>query len=227
MSADDAQRDAPRGSELLRSVQIMDSLRSPGGDAWSAQQTHESLARYLLEEAHEVLEAIEQGSADGPGALIGELGDLWFQILFHARLGEQEAEPWSIDDVAGAFNAKMERRNPHVFGDAADTALACRDDVDEIIAQWHAVKAAEGAPQGVLDGIPRRLPALQSAAKAVHRARTRGELDALLARADEAADGIVGGEVARDLLALVVRSESRDEDPESALRTLLGRLARD
>lgn len=222
MSADAS---TPRGSELLRSVEIMDALRSEGGDAWSAQQTHESLARYLLEETHEVLEAIEQRTGDDSRALIGELGDLWFQVLFHARLGEEESAPWSIDDVARAFNEKMERRNPHVFGDDAASALVRRDDVDEIIAQWHAVKAAEGAPQGLLDGLPRNLPALQSAAKAVHRARTRGELDALLARADAAVTEVVGGEVARSLLALVVDAESRDEDPESALRTLLGRLA--
>ncbi|UYG16574.1 tetrapyrrole methyltransferase [Brachybacterium huguangmaarense] len=226
MSTEPAGTPAPRGSELLRSVEIVDALRGEGGDAWSAQQTHESLARYLLEETYEVLEAIEQGDGD-PRALVDELGDLWFQILFHARLGEEESAPWSVDDVARAFNEKMERRNPHVFGDDAASALAHRDDVDEIVAQWHAVKAAEGAPQGILEGLPERLPALQSAAKAVHRARTRGELEALLAGADEAAPEVVGGDVARALLDLVVEAESRDEDPESALRTLLGRLAAD
>lgn len=223
-----------RGAELLRSVEIMDALRSAGGDAWSARQTHASLARYLLEEAHEVLEAIEQDATGGPGgaddatgppALVGELGDLWFQILFHARLGEEESEPWSIDDVARAFNAKMERRNPHVFGPDAATALEHPEDVEAIVAQWHAVKAAEGAPQGWGDGIPERLPALQGAAKAVHRARSRGELPALLAAADEAGPDVEGGDVARALLDLVAAAEARDVDPESALRTLLGRIA--
>ena len=133
MSTEPAGTPAPRGSELLRSVEIVDALRGEGGDAWSAQQTHESLARYLLEETYEVLEAIEQGDGD-PRALVDELGDLWFQILFHARLGEEESAPWSIDDVARAFNEKMERRNPHVFGDDAASALAHRDDVDEIVA---------------------------------------------------------------------------------------------
>lgn len=219
----------PPGGELLRSVEIVDVLRRPGGDAWSAQQTHESLARYLLEEAHEVLEAIEQGvgqkAGEGLPPLVGELGDLWFQILFHARLGEEERVPWSIDDVARSFNEKMERRNPHVFGPDGRDALDDPEDVDAIVAQWHAVKAAEGSPQGWGEGIPERLPALQAVAKAVHRARSRGELAELLTAADEAAPGVDGGDLARSLLDLVVAAEARDVDPESALRTLLGRIA--
>lgn len=220
----------PPGAQLLRSVQIMDALRSPGGDAWSAGQTHRSLARYLLEESHEVLDVIEQPAAHPAGALTDELGDILFQIVFHARLGQEATEPWSVDDVARSLNAKMERRNPHVFGAAPDTALAHRDDVEEIVAQWHAVKAAEGRPEGLLDGVPDRLPALQRAAKAVHRARSAGTLDALLDAADRAVEDdpdLAGPSVARALLALVVEAEARDEDPESSLRTLLGRLGTD
>lgn len=237
----------PRGSVLLRAVEVMEALRAPDGDAWTHQQTHASLARYLLEETHEVLEVIDDPASHGPGALADELGDLLFQILFHARVGEEEEPAWDIDDVARSFVAKMERRNPHVFGEDREAALADPADVDAIIAQWHAVKAAEkqaaekeaaassadggdagSAPaRGWFDGIPVRLPALQTAAKAVHRARSDGRLDELLAAADEAAAAPDaedwGGDISRALLDLVVAAEARDDDPETALRTLLAR----
>lgn len=228
---------AARGSALLRAVEVMESLRASAGDAWSHQQTHASLARYLLEETYEVLEVIDDPQAHGPHALRDELGDLLFQILFHARVG-QEADPaWDVDDVARSFIAKMERRNPHVFGDHRDEALGDPEDVEQIIAQWHAVKAAErraeggsGAPSSAVwfDGIPERLPALQTAAKIVHRARSDGRLQELLAAADEEAAAPDapqwGGGTARILLEQVVRAEAEDIDPESALRALLGRM---
>lgn len=222
----------PRGSALLRAVEVMEALRAPDGDAWTHRQTHASLARYLLEETHEVLEVIDDPAAHGPEALADELGDLLFQILFHARVG-QEAEPaWDVDDVARAFIRKMERRNPHVFGTGREAALEDPEDVDQIIAQWHAVKAAERAEQGGhrngwFDGIPAELPALQSAAKAVHRARSEGRLDELLAAADAVSaagdSDLWGGGLARAVLDLVVAAESRDDDPETALRALLTR----
>ena len=221
-----------RGAALLRAVEVMEALRASDGDAWTHQQTHASLARYLLEETHEVLEVIDDPDSHGPGALADELGDLLFQILFHARVGQEQEPAWDVDDVARAFVAKMERRNPHVFGAAREEALEDPDDVDQIIAQWHAVKAAEraahgGRRKGWFDGIPAQLPALQSAAKVVHRARSEGRLDELLEAADavsaapDAADW--GGDHARALLDLVVVAESRDDDPESALRALLAR----
>src|SRR6185312_11468225 len=108
-------------SELDRAVEIMDRLRSPGGCPWDAEQTHASLARYLLEETYEVLEAIE--TADRV-LLREELGDLLLQVLFHARLAEEEPAPYSIEDVAADLVAKLIRRHPHVFagGDASDAA---------------------------------------------------------------------------------------------------------
>ena len=221
-----------RGGALLRAVEVMEALRAPHGDAWTHRQTHASLARYLLEESHEVLEVIDDPAAHGPGALTDELGDLLFQILFHARVAEEEDPPWDIDDVARSFIAKMERRNPHVFGERPDDALEDPDDVEQIIAQWHAVKAAEQASAGArrkgwFDGIPAGIPALQTAAKAVHRARSDGRLEELLEAADDAARAEDaqdwGADVGRALLDLVVAAESRDDDPETALRTLLAR----
>lgn len=226
----------PRGSALLRAVEVMEALRAADGDAWTHQQTHASLARYLLEEAHEVLEVIDDPQSHGPGDLRDELGDLLFQILFHARVGQESDPPWDVDDVARSFIAKMERRNPHIFGDARDQALQDREDVEQIIAQWHAVKAAERAAAGPsvladgptwFEGVPAMLPALQTAAKVVHRARSEGGLEELLAAADEAAaapDAAQwGGDIGRELLGLVVRAEARDDDPETALRALLAR----
>lgn len=233
--APEAERDPgrpARGSALLRAVEVMEALRAPEGDAWTHRQTHASLARYLLEETHEVLEVIDDPSAHGPGALADELGDLLFQILFHARVGEEADPPWDVDDVARAFVEKMERRNPHVFGERTEEALADPGDVEAIIAQWHAVKAAERAASGArekgwFDGIPAGVPALQTAAKAVHRARSEGRLEELLEAADDAARAEDaqdwGADVARALLDLVVAAESRDDDPESALRALLTR----
>ncbi|ASK66843.1 tetrapyrrole methyltransferase [Brachybacterium avium] len=211
----------------------MEALRAPDGDAWTHRQSHASLARYLLEETHEVLEVIDDPAAHGTGALADELGDLLFQILFHARVGAEEDPAWDIDDVARAFIAKMERRNPHVFGQQRERTLTDPGDVEQIIAQWHAVKAAEQASTGArekgwFDGIPARLPALQTAAKAVHRARSAGRLEELLTAADEAARAEDaqdwGADIARALLDLAVEAESRDVDPETALRTLLERI---
>ncbi|WP_422117300.1 MazG nucleotide pyrophosphohydrolase domain-containing protein [Brachybacterium sp. UNK5269] len=226
---------AARGSALLRAVEVMEALRAPDGDAWTHQQTHASLARYLLEETHEVLEVIDDPASHGPGALADELGDLLFQILFHARVGQEEDPAWDVDDVARAFVAKMERRNPHVFGEGRAEALADPGDVEQIIAQWHAVKAAEAraggraaaGPASWFERIPAALPALQSAAKVVHRARSAGRLEQLLAEADRAAAADDaqewGGDLARSLLDLVVAAEARDDDPETALRALLAR----
>ncbi|MGY5763576.1 MazG nucleotide pyrophosphohydrolase domain-containing protein [Brachybacterium sp. DNPG3] len=247
---------APRGAALLRAVEVMEALRAPDGDAWTRQQTHSSLARYLLEETHEVLEVIDDPAAHGPSALADELGDLLFQILFHARIGQEEDPAWDVDDVARSFVAKMERRNPHVFGADRSAALEDREDVEQIVAQWHAVKAAEKAARraaagvGSVDpapadepapaddpdapdaaaewaeGIPARLPALQTAAKIVHRARSAGRLEELRALADdvEGAPDPEDADLGRALLDLVISAEARDTDPETALRALLARM---
>lgn len=226
---------------ILRSLEIMDRLRRPGGDAWSAAQTHQSLSRYLLEETHEVLDVIEDPGAHPHPALVDELGDLLFQILFHARIGEEEDPSWGFEDVAAAFVAKMERRNPHVFGEDPSSALEEPGDVEAIVAQWHAVKARERAERAGDDSgarpahsehfgsLPAGLPALQTAAKAVHRSRSAGDLSQLLRAADEVVgedDAPEGADLARVLLDWVVAAEARDIDPESALRSLLRRVDR-
>lgn len=133
------------GGRLLDAVAVMDRLRAPGGCAWVAAQDHESLTPFVLEEAQEVTEALEAVGAqpDAPGRraeLADELGDLLFQVLFHARVAaDHGSAPFDVDDVAAALVDKLVRRNPHVFADATAETL------EEIEAQWQAVKAQEKA----------------------------------------------------------------------------------
>ena len=152
-------------SQLERAVAVMDRLRSPGGCPWDAEQTHASLARYLLEETYEVLEAIETGDR---ALLREELGDLLLQVLFHARLAEEETDPYSIEDVAADLVDKLIRRHPHVFaaGPASDAAA-----VNE---NWERQKIAEKGRTSALDGVPLGQPALALAAKLVARAGRAG-----------------------------------------------------
>ena len=97
-----------------RLVSVMDQLRSPGGCPWDAEQTHESLARYLLEETYEVLEAMDQADTT---ALREELGDLLLQVVFHARIAQESDPSFTLDEIASNVVAKLERRHPHVFTD--------------------------------------------------------------------------------------------------------------
>ncbi len=123
------------GLGLLDVVAVMDRLRSPGGCPWDAEQTHASLRPYLLEEAHEAAEAIDSGD---PAHLAEELGDVLLQVVFHARLGQEDAsEPFDIDDVAAGLVAKLVRRHPHVFGDVVAHTP------EQVAANWERIKAAE------------------------------------------------------------------------------------
>ncbi len=143
----------PVGSRLLDLVEVMDRLRSPGGCPWDAEQTHESLLRYLVEETYETVDAIEAGSSDG---LREELGDLLLQVVFHARIAA-ENEGWDVDDVATGIVDKLVRRHPHVF---SDVSVA---DADEVRANWEVLKAAEKGRRSPAEGVPLGQPALSLA----------------------------------------------------------------
>ncbi|MDT4940260.1 MAG: hypothetical protein QOJ34_349 [Pseudonocardiales bacterium] len=188
-------------SPLERAVEVMDRLRSPGGCPWDAAQTHESLTRYLLEEAYEVIEAIETGDL---ALLREELGDLLLQVLFHARM-TQELPPeqaFGIDDVAADLVDKLVRRHPHVFaGIEAGTA-------DELNETWERQKVDEKGRTSAVDGVPLNQPALALAAKLVSRARRAG-----LAGPPTDGDGI-----GARLMALVAEAVAAGVDPEAALR---------
>ncbi|MCU1431098.1 MAG: nucleoside triphosphate hydrolase [Actinotalea sp.] len=156
----------PHAGALADLVAVMDRLRSPGGCPWDAEQTHASLAPYAVEEAFEVVEAIESGTrAD----LREELGDLLLQVVFHARVAvEHPTDPFDLDDVAAAIAAKLRRRHPHVFGDATVR------DAAHVSARWDEIKAGEKPRTSVLDGVPVALPALARAQKVLARADRAG-----------------------------------------------------
>ena len=148
-------------------VEIMDRLREPGGCPWDREQTHETLKPYLIEEAYEVIEAIESGNKDH---LREELGDLLFQVVFHARL-TQEQGTFDIHDVVEGISQKMVDRHPHVFGDGSVK------DAQHALSQWEEIKKAEEKNkrrESVLDGIPKTLPALLRAQRIQGRAARVG-----------------------------------------------------
>ncbi|TMR97633.1 MazG family protein [Nonomuraea basaltis] len=186
------------GARVLDLVAVMDRLRTEC--PWDRKQTHETLVPYLLEEAYEVLETIEQG--DYP-ALREELGDLLLQVVFHARV----AEGFDMDDVAAGIVEKLIRRHPHVFGSVR------AESADEVNDNWEAIKAAERASKGsesVLEGVPMGQPALSLAAQLVRRAERAGAPESLSAG--------VGQGVARELFDLVRRAADAGLDAEAELR---------
>ncbi|ORT58479.1 nucleoside triphosphate pyrophosphohydrolase [Streptomyces sp. CB03238] len=194
------------GARLLDLVEVMDRIRR--ACPWSSQQTHKGLAKYGIEEAYELVEAIEDGDRD---ELREELGDVLLQVVFHARIAqEHEEEPFSIDDVAGTIVDKLIHRHPHVFGEErAETP-------EEVKEHWLRTKAIEKRRASVTDGVPLGQPGLALAAKLASRVRNAG-LDVPL----PSGDGL-----GYELLALAVRAEAAGVDPEAALRAA-GRAYRD
>lgn len=194
------------GARLLDLVQVMDSIRSDC--PWSGARTHEGLVKYGIEEMYELIEAIEEGDR---AALCEELGDVLLQVIFHARIAQEDPEePFSIDDVAGGIVEKLIHRHPHVFG---EEQAATAEDVRE---HWLRTKAEEKQRDSVTEGIPLGQPALALAAKLASRVRLAG-LD--VPGVPGAAGGAPGGGgVGYELLALAVRAEAEGTDPETALR---------
>lgn len=154
-----------------RAVEIMAQLRAPGGCPWDREQTFDSIRRHTLEEAYEVLDAIER--KDWPG-LKDELGDLLLQVLFYAEMA-REAEYFQLQDVIENLNAKLIRRHPHVFANRAGVESA-----SQVLANWEEIKKSERAERGelenvsMLDAVPRNLPALMEASKLGSKAASVG-----------------------------------------------------
>ncbi|MFD7399255.1 nucleoside triphosphate pyrophosphohydrolase [Streptomyces virginiae] len=198
------------GARLLDLVQVMDRVRREC--PWTSRQTHRGLAKYAIEEAYELVEAIEDGDRE---ELREELGDVLLQVVFHARIAEEAGgdggdgeddegadEAFSIDDVAGALVTKLIHRHPHVFGDAkAETP-------EDVSAHWQRTKAVEKRRASVTDGIPVGQPGLALAAKLAGRARTGGV----------AVELPCGEGIGYELLELAARAEAAGIDPETALR---------
>jgi XTP/dITP diphosphohydrolase len=210
----------PPGARLLDVVTVMDHLASPGGDPWKREQTHQSLASYLLEEAYEAYDAIDAHDLE---ALREELGDVLLQVILHARMAQEAPRPWSIDDLAGHLVDKLVRRNPHVY---AGVAVA---DVDEIVRNWEQIKREEKARGSAVDGVALSQPALALATKLLSRARRAG------VAVDVGVVDMGGVEVdvpaldehslGETLFALVTAAERAGLDAEAALRRTALRYA--
>ncbi|MBV6415712.1 MAG: Nucleoside triphosphate pyrophosphohydrolase [Steroidobacteraceae bacterium] len=218
---------------LGRLLAIMARLRAPeGGCPWDREQSFETIAPYTIEEAYEVADAIASGS---PERLRGELGDLLFQVVFHARLAEERG--WfAFDDIAAAIADKLTQRHPHVFADARYATAA------DQTAAWEAMKAGEreaAGHRGALADVPVALPALTRAAKLGRRAArvgfdwpdvpaTRAKVTEELAELDAA---VQGGDAAREaeelgdlLFAIAQWARHLGLDPETALRAANGKF---
>jgi tetrapyrrole methylase family protein / MazG family protein len=209
------------GQRLLDLVKVMARLRNPGGCPWDAEQTHQTLARHLLEETHELLEAIE---GDDPDAIRDELGDLLLQVVFHSQIAAGEGR-WDLDDVAEALVRKLVYRHPHVFGEVSVSGA------DEVLVNWEKLKTAEkGARSGVEDDIPTSLPALARAAKVQRRAAASGfewrNVEGALMKLREEVDELANttdpagaeDEIGDVLFAAVAVARKLGLDAESALR---------
>ncbi len=205
----------PKLDELIA---VLARLRAPGGCVWDAEQTHESLVRYLIEETYELVDAIEAGTRDD---LIEELGDVLYQVIFHADIANRSTgEAFTIEDVAAHMTAKMVGRHPQVFGEGA--SLGRQSETSEsVLAAWDELKAIEKPHRtSVLDGIPQAMPSLLLADKLIGRAEKIGvpvpgaEAVVPLPLGDEEQLGEL-------LLAIVSSAKANGLDAERALR---GRL---
>jgi MazG family protein len=214
------------GDDLLELVKVIHRLQAPDGCPWDREQTHQSLARHLLEESHEALEAIDSGDLQ---RLREELGDLLLQVVFHAEIARREGA-FDIDDVAETVVAKLVKRHPHVFGDVHVDSAA------EVLVNWERIKAEEKGEYPVDDDIPATLPALARAAKVQRRAAGSGfdwrTRDAALAKVREELEELENAPTERaedemgDLLFAVAALGRRlDVDPETALRKATARFA--
>jgi len=228
--------------DIARLIEIMAALRTPGsGCPWDLEQTFRSIAPYTVEEAYEVADAIEHGTLT---ELKDELGDLLLQVVFHARMAEEQGA-FAFPDVVEAITAKMVRRHPHVFADAdgKTTALA-KGMWERIKAEEKAEAAAAGGrlPQtGALAGVPVALPALTRALKLQDKAgrvgfdwndpravlaKIREEADEIEAELDRSDSAKAGAEVGDLFFAVVNLARHLDADPEGVLRATNAKFER-
>ena len=190
-------------------------LRAPGGCPWDAEQTHQSLTKYLIEESYELVEAIESGSRE---QILEELGDVLYQVVFHSDLAQSGSlgESFSIQDVAELSTKKMKGRHPHVFGTPEELARYKASNGEEVMQNWEAHKQREKPErESVLDGIPKALPSLMLADKVIGKAQSLGVLGTEEPGSIEIADEDQLGAL---LLALVLAAKSKGLDAERALR---------
>lgn len=219
------------GNTFRRLVEVMRALLSPDGCPWDREQTYETLRKYVMEEACEVIDAIEQGDRT---ALREELGDLLLQVVFQAELARSEGS-FGPDDVVAGICEKLVRRHPHVFGEVQ------ADDAEQVLRNWERIKKTEKASRKLLEGIPRSMPALvraQRVGEKVHRvgfdwpdaagsrakvAEEIGELDRAIEERDAAAVEEEFGDV---LFAMVNLARHVGVDAEACLRRTTDKFMR-
>ena len=196
-------------SELLRLREVMDKLRSPGGCPWDAEQTHQSLLKYLLEESYEFIESVENNDRQD---MQEELGDLLLQVYFHSRMAEEDAnQPFNIEDVAKSVADKLIRRHPHVF---AGTKV---DNSQDVLENWEKQKALEKGRSSIIDGVPRAQPALPLAAKVVYRIN-KLNYSLPISQPIKLNDQTNQDQFGEILLGLIAQAVEKGLDPEAALR---------
>lgn len=195
-------------SELLRLKEVMHRLRSPGGCPWDAEQSHESLLKYLLEESYEFSEAVDEKDRL---AMREELGDVLLQVYFHAAIAEEDSsDPFSIEDVAGGIADKLVRRHPHVFSDSEVT-------FDDVLENWEKQKREEKGRSSATDGVPMAQPAMALAGKVIYRADKYGyslPVAHPVTIASESSEADLGAL----LLGIIDQAQKLGLDPEIALR---------
>lgn len=215
-------------------VALCARLRGPGGCPWDREQTLESLRTYILEEAYEVVECL---ASEDPLGLVWELGDLLFQVIFVAQIAKERG--WfDADEVCRRVHAKMVRRHPHVFGDKEVEGAA------EVVRNWEAIKQRENGARGVLDGVPRHLPALLKALRVTQKAAAVGfdweRVEDIVAKlreeVEEVAEALVSAparqrreaireELGDTLFVVANLARQLDIDPEAALQDANAKFA--
>jgi XTP/dITP diphosphohydrolase len=201
----------PTHPELDALIAVMARLRGEDGCAWDREQTHESLLKYLIEESHEFIDAVESGDRTH---MVEELGDVLYQVLFHADLAAANPDsPFTIEDVARVAREKMVGRHPHVFGDVtADTA-------DEVVANWEKWKAAEKPERtSAFEGLPKGLPALALVDKVI------GKLDESPTPSKLVTEKTTEDDLGDLLVAIVAAARANGLDAEAAARSAVRRL---
>lgn len=210
--------------KFVELVQVMDQLRSPGGCAWDARQTHETLLKYLIEESYEVVEAVE--SSGGPSAhadeLVEELGDVLLQVIFHARVAQERSTQdggFTVAEVLDAITAKLIRRHPQVFTRDYQDTLGTTASEAALHSRWEDLKKQEKPQrQGPFDGIPPGLPALQYADKVLSKARRHGLEPTTPAGGHEMEARLTEQQLGERLFELARQGSAAGLDSERALR---------
>lgn len=208
------------GQQLAQVYQTILRMILPGGCAWHEAQTHESLTPFLIEETAEFIDAVER---ELPVSEVqSELGDVLYQVLFHAAIAERDGEGYDLQSVADSLNDKLIARHPHVFGDRGYLTI------DELHAEWERLKedaaGEERGSRGPLVGIPAGMPTLARAAKVVERLKRAGLIDPT-AELDRATNAPSEEQLGDAMLALVARANTAGVDPDRALRKAVDRMA--